>query len=151
MADSKCQREAEIWIRNQWLPKEFGQQFLKKKLLLRSGGKFEFDGISQDGRVAVSISASCGVTSGGKKATPKLHKMRSDALFLLLLENVERRVLVFSDHLMFGLCHAEIDCGRFPREVEIMLAPLPTELESALVLARRAAAQEVTPSGSLPS
>src|SRR2546423_5286682 len=147
MANSKSQREAEVWIREQWLPDEFGQPFLKKKLQLRSGGKFEFDGVSQDERIAVSISTNCGIRSSGKKATPKLHKIRSDALFLLLLDNVERRVIVFSDRYMFDLCEAEIKNGRFRIEVEIKLASLPAELESALVQARCIAAQEVSPTG----
>lgn len=149
MADSKSQREAEVWIREQWLLVEFGQPFIKKKLQLRPGGKFEFDAVSRDGDIVILISTSGGITSGGKKARPKLQKMRSDALFLLLLENVKRRILVFSDPLMFGLCKAEIDSGRFPNEVEIMLASLPVELEAALALARYVAAQEVSPAGSI--
>jgi len=144
MADSKTQREAEIWIREKWLPKKFGQQFVKKKLSLRSGGKFEFDGVSLDGRIAVSISTSCGITSGGKKASPKLHKMRSDALFLLLAD-VEQRVLVFSDQCMLDLCQREKNAGRFPHEIDIIPVQLPSELEDALVHARRDAALEVSP------
>jgi hypothetical protein len=147
MADSKTQRDAEVWIREQWLPKVFGQQFFKKKLPLRSGGKFEFDGVSLDDHIAVSISTSCGITNGGKKASPKLHKMRADALFLFLA-NVEQRFLVFSDRCMFDLCQAEINSGRFPHEVKIRLVEsLPVELETALVNARRLAALEVSPSG----
>ena len=148
MADSKAQRVAEIWIRENWLPLKFKKPFVKKRLPLRPGGQFEFDGVSSDGRTAVCISTCCGLRSSGKKATPKLHKIRSDALFLLLAD-VDRRVIVFSDQQMFDLCQAEIKAGRFPRDIDIEIVSLPAELEAALVLGRRLAAEEVTP-GRLP-
>jgi hypothetical protein len=144
MADSKAQREAEVWIREHWLPQLLGQPFEKKKLTLRWGGKFEFDGVSKDGHIAVCISTCGGITSGGKKASPKLNKIRSDALFLLSAE-VEKRIVVFSDQLMYDLCEAEKKAGRFPHEVEIRRAPLPTEMEEVLCCARRVAALEVSP------
>lgn len=148
MADSKLQREAEVWIREQWLPREFGLLFVKTKLQLSWGGKFEFDGVSLDGCVAVSISTCGGVTSGGKRASPKMNKIRSDALFLLATD-VERRVIVLSDRRMFDICKAEQNAGRFPREIEIIPASLPDEMEEALVKARNIAALEVSPVGSI--
>ena len=144
MADSKCQREAEVWIREVWLPAKFGQTFAKKRLVLEPGGQFEFDAVSSDALIAVSISTCGGVTNGGKKATPKLNKIRSDALFLLLAD-VGRRMIVFSCAKMYALCEAEIRARRFPRRIEILLAQVPSELEAALVEARLAAAREVSP------
>lgn len=144
MADSRAQREAEIWVREHWLPQRLGQTFEKKKLALRWGGKFEFDAVSMDGRIAVCISTCGGVTSSGRKASPKLNKIRSDSLFLLFAQ-VEQRIIVFSDQLMFNLCEAEIKVGRFPPEVEILPASLPAALEEELKCARRDAALEVSP------
>jgi hypothetical protein len=146
MANSKTQREAEIWVRKCWLPQELGQTFEKKRLAIRWGGKFEFDAVSKDERIAVCISTCGGVTSGGKKAKPKLNKIRSDALFLLFAE-VETRIIVFTDQLMFDLCKAEKEAGRFPREVQLLLVSLPAELEEALSCARYVAALEVSPMG----
>ena len=144
MADSRAQREAEIWVREHWLPQALGQPFEKKRLSLRWGGRFEPDAVSKDGRIAVCISTCGGVRSSGKKATPKLNKIRSDALFLLGTE-VESRIIVFSDQAMFDLCDAARKVGRFPPEIQIMLASLPAELEEALRCARRDAALEVSP------
>ena len=50
MADTRAQGKVEAWVRNEWLPREFGQQFLKAKIQLSSGGKFEFDAVSSDGK-----------------------------------------------------------------------------------------------------
>lgn len=144
MADSRAQRDAEIWIRENWLPQQLGQPFDKRRLTLSWGGKFEFDAVSLDGRIAVCISTCGGRTSGGKKASPKLNKIRSDALFLLSAE-ANRRIILFSDQLMFNLCETEQKAGRFPLNVEIILVSLPAEFEDALRCARRTAALEVSP------
>ena len=143
MADSVSHREAEIWIREHGLPAKMGGRFSKKRLELRSGGRFEFDAVSDDNNLVISIATNGGVTSGGKKATPKLHKIRSDALFLLLVET-ERRMIVLSGRLMFDLVQKEVDAGRFPFEVETLLIELPIEIEQSLISARKTAAEEVT-------
>jgi hypothetical protein len=146
MADSRCQPDVEVWIREVWLPERFGQAFAKKRLRLQSGGLFEFDAVSADDRVAVSISACGGVTTGGNKATSKMHKIRSDILFLLLAD-VAQRIVVFSCPKMHALCEAELRGGRLPGTAEILLAQLPAEMEAALASARLVAAREVSPGG----
>lgn len=146
MADSKCQLEAEVWIREAWLPEKFGQRFTKQRLRLEPGGLFEFDGVSEDGRIAVTISTCGGETTGGNKAKPKLNKIRSDILFLSLV-NVTRRVVVFSCSKMHALCEAEMRGGRLPTSVEILLAQVPAEMEAALAAARLVAGREVSPGG----
>jgi len=123
---------------------KFGQIFTKRRLLLEPGGQFEFDAVSSDALIAVAISTCGGIATGGKKATPKLNKIRSDALFLLLAE-VDRRVIVFSCAKMYALCEAEIRARRFPSRIEILLAQVPPELEAALVESRLVAAREVSP------
>jgi hypothetical protein len=145
MADSKVQREAEAWIRETWLPDKYGQRFRKRRLDQRSGGQFEFDGVSEDKSLAVAISTNGGVGNSGKKASSKLTKIRSDPLFLMLAD-VSRRLIVFSDQAMFELCDAEVRAGRFPTEIEIRVANLPDQIETRLLEARRLAADEVTPS-----
>lgn len=144
MADSRVQREAEVWVRDNWLPQKFSQPFTKRRLDLSSGGQFEFDGVSHDRTIAVAISTNGGVKANGGKATPKLMKIRADALFLLLAE-ATKRVIVFTDRAMFDLTQNEISNGRFPKEIDIALADLPDELEARLRDARTQMAAEVTP------
>lgn len=40
MADTKAQIEAEKWIREEYLPKKYGQTFRQESLDLRSKGQF---------------------------------------------------------------------------------------------------------------
>ena len=144
MADSRVQRQAEDWVRENWLLATYGQRFRKRRLDLRSGGQFEFDGVSEDRKIVVAISTNGGVTSSGKKASPKLNKIRSDALFLLLAE-ADKRLILFTDRAMFELCDGEVRNGRFPPEVEIRLSEPPRELQEQLREARAIAADEVSP------
>jgi hypothetical protein len=144
MANSKAHLVAEEWGRQTWLPAQFEVKFFKSRLRLRSGGEFEFDAVSEGGEIAVCVSANAGRISNGKKARPKLHKIRSDALFLLLA-SVDQRLIVFTDESMYQLCDSEAKAGRFPTEVATRLAELPTQLEQALAESRSAAAREVSP------
>jgi hypothetical protein len=143
MADTKAHRDAEDWICEDYLPRKFNQRFSRKRLKLRWGGKFDFDAVNEDNTWVISISASGGITSGGKIPTAKLHKIRADALFLLMVD-VKRRMMVFTDQAMLNLIQKEIGAGRFPPEIEILHVELPLELEGAVKAARKIAAQEVT-------
>jgi len=141
MANSRIQGEAEIWIRETWLPQRFKQRFFKGQLQLLSGGVFEFDAISDDKKIVASISTNGGITAAGRKATPKLNKIRSDILFLLQCEATQRLVLL-SDAAMFKLCELELKNGRIPRQIEFIQVSLPYELEEQCRISRRIAAQE---------
>ncbi|PYO63146.1 MAG: hypothetical protein DMD28_03060, partial [Gemmatimonadetes bacterium] len=80
MADTITQRRAEQWIREVWLPSVFRQTFRKQPVRLTSGGEFEFDAISSDRRVIVTVSTSRHHTNSGRRGAGKLNKIRSDIL-----------------------------------------------------------------------
>ena len=86
MADTTVQREVAGWLREHWLSLKYGQAFTARELRLSSGGTFEFDAVSQDGKMAIAISTSQSLTVGMKLGYGKLQKIRADALFLLLAE-----------------------------------------------------------------
>jgi hypothetical protein len=142
MADTQVQREAEHWVRCEWLKKEFGQSFSKEKLRLTGGGEFEFDAVSADETIAMTISTSSGTTSGGKKPAGKLNKLRSDMLFLLM-SSAQRRIVVLTDQSMHAELLKEKARGRVPPNIEFVLASLPAELSSRLAAAQKVAAEEV--------
>lgn len=148
MADTSVQREVEGWLRENWLPAKYGQRFSAKPLRLSSGGSFDFDAVSQDGSIAVTISTSAALTAGGKRGSGKLQKIRADALFLLLAQ-AKRSVLVFTEPDMFRLCQKETQNGRLPASLELALAELPPELQARLAEARRKASAEVSPSAAV--
>lgn len=77
MANTRVQSEAEDWIRREWLPGKFGARFRRERLRLLSGRVFDFDGVSEDDRIAVTISTGAAKTAGGKQGSGKLMKIRS--------------------------------------------------------------------------
>ena len=146
MADTKAQTEAEFWIRRNSLPEKFGQQFTKRSLLLKTGGEFSFDAVSDDGRIVAVISTSPGKTSSGSIATAKLLKIRSDMLWFYMLERQpERRLLVFTEQSMIDLINEEKKKGRFPPEFELVKVTLPPELAAKVAASQKVASEEVSP------
>lgn len=145
MADSGVMREVESWVRDKWLTDHFAgtHRFMPQRVRLDAGGCFDFDAVSDDRSVAVCVCTSAGVTSGGKKGTSHLHKIRSDILFLTMAQDVKHRLVVLTDRLMWDLCSEEVGKGRLPRNVEILLAEPPADLQARLTQARRVAAAEM--------
>ncbi len=147
MANTETQRTAEQWIRDTWLPGVFRQTFRKQRVRLTSGGEFEFDAVSSDRRVIVTVSTSRHRTSSGHRGAGKLNKIRSDILFLTLAK-ARRRIVVLTESDMFRTCQSQKTAGRLPRSVEFLLAKIPTRLASKLRRARRRSAREVSPQDS---
>ena len=146
MADTTIQREIEDWICHRWLPLQSNRKFSKKKIRLSSGGVFEFDAVSDDETIAVNISTSNSLTSGGKRGSGKLQKIRADIYFLLLLPNsVKRRLLLFTEPDMVELCQKEQKNGRIPQNIEIIVVELPENLKKKLIDAKKNASSEVSP------
>ena len=150
MADTRVQLEAEDWVTREWMTTAFGQVFHRDRVSLRSGGVFDFDAVSQDGKVIATISTSSAMTSGRKLAVGKLQKIRADMLFLLLAD-AERRVVVLTESDMYDLCIKEREGGRVPHEIEFAHAELPGPLKAKLNEAKKSASEEVQPHKNRPS
>ena len=142
MADTRVQLEVEDWVRRNWMPKEFGCSFQRDRVQLRSGGVFDFDAVSTDETIVATISTSGAKTSGGKHAVGKILKLRSDMLFLTMVE-ARRRIVVLTEGDMYEQCIKEKEGGRVPPEIEFVHAVLPVELDLRLIEARRKASVEV--------
>ncbi len=143
MAQTNVQLEVEDWVRKEWLSGQFGQRFSRERLNLISGGVFDFDAVSGDGKIVASISTSGALTARGKLAVGKVTKIRSDILFLLLV-SCERRVIVLTESTMLQLCQKEMAAGRLPRTVEFLHADIPQGLKNRLAASQRAASREMT-------
>lgn len=126
------------------MPLHLGSTFRRERLRLRSGGVFDFDAVSADDKVVASISTSGCKTASGKNAVGKLLKIRSDMLFLLLVE-ADRRIVVLTECDMYDQCLKEREGGRVPAEIEFVCADLPDELKEKLLHARGKSSQEVSP------
>jgi hypothetical protein len=145
MADTRVQLEIEDWIREHWMAKSFGQAFYRNRLKLSSGGVFDFDAVSEDKTVAACISTSGGKTSRGNAAVGKLLKIRSDILFLYLATGLKRKLVILTEYDMHKVCQKEKIGGRMPPEIELHHVALPNDLQKRLLIARAAAAREMTP------
>lgn len=144
MANTNTQRRVESWLRNDWLPRQFGQEFRPKALVLKPGGTFDFDAVSTDGNIVVNISTSSGITMGGKYPSAKMQKLRADMLFLLMT-NTQRRIILLTEKDMLNLCLQEKENGRVPLEIEFFHAEIPAVLDEELKAARKMASDEVFP------
>lgn len=144
MADTRCQLECEDWVRQDWMRERFGQTFHRDRVRLTSGGVFDFDAVSADGKTVATISTSNARTSGGNLATGKLMKLRSDMLFLMLASPL-RAVIVLTERDMYELCEKEKEAGRAPRNIEFHHAPLPADLAAKLKVAKQVSSDEVSP------
>lgn len=145
MADTRVQLEVEDCVRDVWMLKEFGQSYYRKRLVLSSGGVFDFDAVSEDRKTAACISTSNGKTASGKHAVGKLFKLRSDMLFLLLAEGLDKRLIILTEKDMFEVCCKEKRGGRVPLGIDFVLAEIPDVLRERLAVAKDSASKEVTP------
>ena len=144
MADTRVQLEVEDWIRREWLPTKFNQQFRRERLRLSAGGVFDFDAVSSDNTIVANISTSSGITSGGKNPSGKIQKLRADMLFLLMVK-AEKRLIVLTEKGMYDLCLKEKSNGRVPLEIEFVLVEIPEMLAASLHNAKSIASKEVSP------
>ncbi|HEV8440634.1 MAG TPA: hypothetical protein VGT40_21300 [Methylomirabilota bacterium] len=144
MVDTRVQLEVEDWVRREWMPPKFGQQFFRERVRLTSGGVCDFDAVSADRRIVAAISTSGAVTARGKYAVGKMLKVRSDMYFLLLAD-AERRIVVLTERDMHNQCMKEASGGRVPPSIEFVHAEIPLELETLLRASRDSASGEVSP------
>jgi hypothetical protein len=130
MADLKAQIEAEQWIREEYLPKKYGQPFREKSLELQSRALARFDAVSEDGEIVAAISTCSGFSSNGRKNEDELNQTRSAALRFLMLDYIPKeRLMIFTEQSMIDLVKDEKKRDRFPKALKIMKVKLPAELE----------------------
>ena len=131
MADSIiATKDVENWIRNEFLTKIYHQAFSKQKLGVQSGGEFECDAVSEDGKIVCFISTSSSKTTSEKPGADELAKVRSNAFWAgSLSEKPQEIVFAFTDKSMIELIKQEKESGRFPKHIKTILVKLPAELE----------------------
>lgn len=148
MADTSAQKKAELWIVRHFLPERFdGLVFDEQRVPLVWGGHFAFDAVSLDLCIVGLVSTSAAMTSGGNQATAKIQKLKCDTLYLTNVAVPCRKLLVFSEQSMLMHFQKEVKGGRFPKDIELLHAELPSDILAAVHMARLEAQREVSPSG----
>ena len=85
--------DVEPWVRGE-LERRFIKPFKALPLNLTTGGKHEFDAVSADGTVIVSIKSASGLTAGGNLPQGKFNNAIAEVYFLSLVEAPTRILLV---------------------------------------------------------
>jgi hypothetical protein len=125
MANTKIENKAEEWIRQVALPKLFDQNFSQQSLLLKSGGQYKFDTVSDDTGVVAVISTDPGKTADGKQATDNLQKIRTTVFWAMNIDHLPKLILVLTEQSMIHLIKEEKKKDRFPKEIEVVKIKLP--------------------------
>jgi len=147
MVDTRLLKsEVEQCVREQ-LKEKFGQPFVKRFLPVGrcadgSPATHEFDAVSADGRIVVGIKSSSGKTSGGRHPSGKIAAAYKELYFLSLVK-AERRILVLTDREFYRILGNDCD-GKLAPGLELMLIPLPPELEQQVQVVQEAASQEMS-------
>ncbi|MGD1045000.1 MAG: hypothetical protein ABR936_06695 [Bacteroidota bacterium] len=123
MADSTTTtKDVENWIRNEFLSRKYHQAFAKRKLGVQSGGEFECDAVSEDGKIVCFISTSSGVVTSESAG---LGKIRAVAFWAMSLnEKPESIVFACTDKSMVELIKKEQGLGRFPKHIKTLLVKI---------------------------
>lgn len=72
MANTRVQVEVENWVRDKWMRRHFGTEFEGKRVRLTSGGFYDADAVSKDGRIVAAIATGSARTSGGRLGVGKM-------------------------------------------------------------------------------
>ena len=146
MADMKAQKEAEAYVRKKLFEKE-GKAFSEQKVALsrtNNEGEFKFDAVDAKKEIAINISTSAHPTASGKSGAGKVHKIRSDMLFLFLAKVKERRV-VFTEKDMYLYFTRQKKAGRVPTKIKLQYMELPPMLRQKVEDDRDKAVAESQP------
>lgn len=119
--------EVEPYIRAQ-LETQFGKVFRSQRLPLPGGATREFDAVSGDGSIVVSIKTSSGLTSGGNLPGGKIKAAIADLYYLSLI-SAPTRWLVLTNPEFHEIFTSVMD-GAVSPGIEVRLMPLPAELQA---------------------
>jgi hypothetical protein len=134
--------DIEPWVRSQ-LQIRFGQPFESRFLPLSTGAKHEFDAVSTDGAIVISIKSASGLTSGGNLPQGKFHNAIAE-IFFLSLATAPTRVLLTTNPSFYKLLEKRIQ-GLIPHGVTTECLPLPPEMQAKLDIFLGIASKEVAP------
>jgi hypothetical protein len=117
----------EPWVRDR-LQERYGQSFTSTVLELRTGGRREFDAVSEDGKVVASVKTHSGLTSGGKNPSGKISSALLEVYFLTLVE-ADIRVLILTNPSFFSIFDLRTR-GQIAPNVQVEHLPLPPDMQA---------------------
>jgi hypothetical protein len=127
-----------------WLQKQFGVRFRRQTAPLTghgTAGQHQFAAVSEDGKIVASVKSLSGRTTGENLPSAKIDSSYAEIYYLSLVQ-AEKRLLVLTDPEFYRL-FCRKSKGMVVRGVDILLCPLPPELERVKRAVRLAASAEI--------
>lgn len=140
MANTAAYQRAEKWVRENGLGGFFpGHTFSKQKIQIgtkRDGAPafHEFDAVSEDKTIVVSIKASSGRTSGGRSPIGQIMSAYAEAGFLSRVE-ATTKALVFTERRLLSEFSRTSD-GKISDEIHLEYVDLPQLIADEVRAAR---------------
>ncbi|OBW61577.1 hypothetical protein [Dehalococcoides mccartyi] len=129
-----------------WLSMQFpGHSFSKIYLNLKSGGKHEFDAVSEDSSIVAGIKTNSYKTKGGNNPSGKISNLYQELYFLSLIES-KNKLLIFTDAGLFRQFEKESN-GKLADGIELILCLLPSEIQSEVNKIQKIASDEQSKDG----
>jgi hypothetical protein len=141
MADTNyLKNEVENWVRN-WLQGQFpGHIFSKQYITLTSGGRHEFDAVSEDGNIIAGIKSSSHKTSGGNLPSGKFAVLYQELYFLSLV-NAPTKLLILTNQELF-IDFVKRSEAKVAEGIQIRYCQLPADIIKQVNLVKKKASQE---------
>lgn len=124
------------------LGREFGINFSSQELTLNTGGTHEFDAVSDDHKIVVSIKSAGGKTARGKRPAGKISDSEAELYYLTLVQS-ETRLLVFTAPEFYNIMAKRLE-GRLAPGIALKLIELPEEMQTQIAQIQARASAEVS-------
>ncbi len=142
MANTNYLKEIECWVRDNWLPQQFpGCRFDKRFLELITGGKHEFDAVSNDRSIVAGITTRSWKTKGGNLPSGKYHGLFSELYFLSLVQ-AKNKFLILTNSEMYEDFRRK-SLGKVAKGIEIIFCQLPSEMAERVDSVQGVASREL--------
>jgi hypothetical protein len=135
-------RDVEDYVRGV-LVERHHQAFEARRMRLRSGGTHEFDAVSADRRIVVSIKSASGLTAAGKNPSGKIKDCIAELYFLSLVDAPVRALILTTPE--FHQLFVKQMVGAVAEGLRVECCPLPAELQEQVNEVVRQASVEVSP------
>lgn len=116
----------EGYVREQ-LEEEFRQPFASVVLPLTTGGTHEFDAVSADGQIVVSVKAASGLTATGRNPSGKIKDSIAELYFLGLVEAPIRSLVLTTP--AFHEIFQKAMKGKIAPGLSVRCIPLPAAIQ----------------------
>lgn len=135
-------REVESHVRAE-LAAKHGQPFSSQFLELRTGGRHEFDAVSDDEQIVAGIKAASGLTAGGRIPSGKINSSLAELYYLSLVEAPVRMLVLTNPE--FHAIFVKKTSGAIAWGIAVICMPLPEAMQAEVDAVVRLASDEVSP------